>query len=759
MREKILSLKLKNPARRETLLALALPFALVLVLTMAVLSVFDFGLGFNRVTFLTALMLIPVFAVCRFTEKHKVIGGLLVTGGLALSGRLLSGLLIDGWYETYTPFQEWLLTAGSEIDSAVSYEKALWFGCVVFFGTTVYYFAKVLYRTSFLMLLSLLPCVLYAKVMNDIDNLYLILIATLNVAVFLSVRAGKREKSAVYGRWAMAAAAGVYIFVLFLAASAIPKEKEARYYDRFEDLFLGGNTHTEVDDDFSTLGSVSGDADFFGRGVNRRLYYLYGEAFVYLKRQNFDYYDFRRDRWVADKETESTKLLPAQWEQEHRSLSYSKLQSAIRKGEQYEPGFAKRYGLEGLLEGETVSDPIRTLQISAENFGAVYYLVPTRIVSVQSSDEAPFYATLCGTFRREEGMHPKDHRMELAFYDDVTAAPEWIRRGGGNLDMETALAMLSDLYGILDKHQDEDAQTAADWYREHLAAAQYGRECAENTAQISDALRELALELTKDLTYDWEKASALQEFFQGREFSYDITYRAEDDSPEYFVFESQTGTCSDYASAYTLMARSIGLSVRYAEGFVPEFTGREKEYYVKESTSHAYPEVFLPCMGWTVFEPTSARVIPHNTAADGSLSAFLSRLKVDVGLMGTVLLAGAAVAVTVLLIRILLPLLLELWFRLRICFLAPGSCLTQIYKRTVRKLSAKKIPGASYLTPRELAQYLLNEGTDIRTMTEPLQAYLYGGISPTKEEKNAAIHLYFDTFSVFGGRIRHNRKK
>ena len=70
------------------------------------------------------------------------------------------------------------------------------------------------------------------------------------------------------------------------------------------------------------------------------------------------------------------------------------------------------------------------------------------------------------------------------------------------------------------------------------------------------------------------------------------------------VFTSKTGTCSDFATAYTLMARSLGLTVRYTEGFSPDITSEENVFRIRASGSHAYPEVYIQNAGWMVFEPT-----------------------------------------------------------------------------------------------------------------------------------------------------------
>jgi hypothetical protein len=61
-----------------------------------------------------------------------------------------------------------------------------------------------------------------------------------------------------------------------------------------------------------------------------------------------------------------------------------------------------------------------------------------------------------------------------------------------------------------------------------------------------------------------------------------------------------------YASAETLMLRSIGIPARMAVGFVEgAFNELDSQYTVTYKDSHAWPEVYFPGIGWVEFEPTS----------------------------------------------------------------------------------------------------------------------------------------------------------
>jgi hypothetical protein len=60
-----------------------------------------------------------------------------------------------------------------------------------------------------------------------------------------------------------------------------------------------------------------------------------------------------------------------------------------------------------------------------------------------------------------------------------------------------------------------------------------------------------------------------------------------------------------YASAETLMLRSIGIPARLAVGFAEgEFDELNNQYVITYKDSHAWPEVYFPGIGWVEFEPT-----------------------------------------------------------------------------------------------------------------------------------------------------------
>jgi hypothetical protein len=78
-----------------------------------------------------------------------------------------------------------------------------------------------------------------------------------------------------------------------------------------------------------------------------------------------------------------------------------------------------------------------------------------------------------------------------------------------------------------------------------------------------------------------------------------------------FLFERKKGHCEYFASAMTVMLRSLGIPARIVNGFQG---GKLNRYsgllVVRASDAHSWVEAFLDGKGWTVFDPTPGALLP-----------------------------------------------------------------------------------------------------------------------------------------------------
>ena len=133
-------------------------------------------------------------------------------------------------------------------------------------------------------------------------------------------------------------------------------------------------------------------------------------------------------------------------------------------------------------------------------------------------------------------------------------------------------------------------------------------------AQVVD----LARRITASAPTPYDKALALQNYLRDN-YTYSLQVQAgHSDSALYdFLFVTHSGYCEQFAGAYAVMARAVGLPTRVAVGFTPGQQESDGLWHVLGMHAHAWPEVLLGQYGWVAFEPTPGRGIPGATSYTG----------------------------------------------------------------------------------------------------------------------------------------------
>jgi transglutaminase-like putative cysteine protease len=148
-------------------------------------------------------------------------------------------------------------------------------------------------------------------------------------------------------------------------------------------------------------------------------------------------------------------------------------------------------------------------------------------------------------------------------------------------------------------------------------------------AEIEPIVGDLALEVTAGTTNDYDALIALQTWFRSPEFSYSLDAPVDEgfdgsgtDAVARFL-EVREGYCIHYASAFALMARTLGMPSRIVVGYLPgsatsDAIQFETVYTVSSGQLHAWPEVLFEGIGWVPFEPTNSLGTPTAFSAAGS---------------------------------------------------------------------------------------------------------------------------------------------
>lgn len=125
---------------------------------------------------------------------------------------------------------------------------------------------------------------------------------------------------------------------------------------------------------------------------------------------------------------------------------------------------------------------------------------------------------------------------------------------------------------------------------------------------ISDRVKELAKTLTANCNNDYNKLKAI-EYYLSSKYTYTTTPGKIPKGKElvdYFLFESQKGYCTYYATSMAILARCAGIPTRYVQGFMCEADYSAYSYKAKNSSAHAWVEGYIEGIGWVPFEPTSS---------------------------------------------------------------------------------------------------------------------------------------------------------
>ncbi|HWF81807.1 MAG TPA: DUF3488 and transglutaminase-like domain-containing protein [Streptosporangiaceae bacterium] len=125
-------------------------------------------------------------------------------------------------------------------------------------------------------------------------------------------------------------------------------------------------------------------------------------------------------------------------------------------------------------------------------------------------------------------------------------------------------------------------------------------------SSVSKQLTKIAQDITKNATTPFEKAQALEKFFQTGRF----TYTLRTDLPNTgqglldFLTTDRQGFCEQFAFAMAALARLIGIPARIAIGYTGGTEHANGTWRVTTSDAHSWPELYFSRIGWLRFEPT-----------------------------------------------------------------------------------------------------------------------------------------------------------
>jgi transglutaminase-like putative cysteine protease len=124
---------------------------------------------------------------------------------------------------------------------------------------------------------------------------------------------------------------------------------------------------------------------------------------------------------------------------------------------------------------------------------------------------------------------------------------------------------------------------------------------------LPSSVKELARRVTAAAVTPLAQAEALVNWFRSGRFRYTLDPPAPAPGADplvSFLTRTRAGTCEQFAGAFTVLARSLGLPTRLVVGFTAGRRTGPDEVVVSGRDAHAWPQVYLGPAGWVSFEPT-----------------------------------------------------------------------------------------------------------------------------------------------------------
>ncbi|MBS4175865.1 DUF4129 domain-containing transglutaminase family protein [Bacillus sp. FJAT-49736] len=126
-------------------------------------------------------------------------------------------------------------------------------------------------------------------------------------------------------------------------------------------------------------------------------------------------------------------------------------------------------------------------------------------------------------------------------------------------------------------------------------------------------VHDLAEKITKGKDNEYDKAKAIEAYFQTNGFVYDqrnvaVPGQAQD-YVDQFLFNTKRGYCDNFSTSMVVLLRSVGIPSRWVKGYsggdyVDTVDETYKIYNVTNNNAHSWVEVLFPNVGWVPFEPT-----------------------------------------------------------------------------------------------------------------------------------------------------------
>lgn len=571
-------------------------------------------------------------------------------------------------------------------------------------GFTVSYFSVYLPRANFLLLPAFIPLILAARTLGGLPIGYTIFLAVGYLAAMLGLSRPEQPDNHRYfndtkSRRERLGAAGILIAAALLILIILPRTEKAPMSDYVDNVFADrrGNYYGRaVLSDFM-------QSSIPNRGANRPadnvLFSVVTNAPQNIMRWSFDEYEGEEGWMYNSNFSTGTRY----WQENRKAADLSELLRELQDGAR--EGKLEKYRDELLaLDIPKTRVGNMTIQVrDGSETAVVMHPLGTYTLLFPNGDDITSYRNPKDEIFTKDDMKPNPLYTLQYYVGNAEASEDVIRF----FEENSFRSVLNDAYdeNIIGENTYEVCLD------EFNGAYNYLRE----TMDVSSRVRALADEITAGLDSDYDKARAIERWFEDAGFVYDLDFVPEEVSAEYFLFESRRGICTDFATATTLLLRAAGIPARYTEGFVlsEDILDDYGKFNVTPAQAHAYSTAYIDGAGWIEIDGTKYA----NSTDDGETLRVV-----------TLIIVGVA-AVLLIVGLVFRRQLSELLFAIRFKLMKKDARVRAVYLRT-RGMACRmaEIPQSS-ATAEEVRVILVNrlgleqEATEI---TEAANAMFYG---------------------------------
>ncbi len=558
-------------------------------------------------TIITVFLSFVLMKFYDFVARHKYLGPLCYLGFLA-AGLAAVGVLVDIGYQNYPIyFLVWFLTPQSVMDFSFWYTVAIYVLMTGFLSSAVYYFGKVRYRMVMQFLIMLIPLSMYAKEGIQMPALLVIILLASYFLLMIYCRQLRenpevRRLSGLNSSLSIAA----YVTAFSILAAVVPKPSITADREFIENA-MGTSSLSDILMEAISVFTDSTTNTVMLTNNTRTIYYVNAPESLRLRTQSYTYYAADHSWNKTEQFDHPISVYSTRDVYQPRALLQTILEAAAADAE-----YAEQYGLTEYAGTELPEQPERTMTLVPNIWETALVPSPTRTSSIPDAERLELVATAHDIPTMVGDTLTYRVPVRMTYYSDTYARNAEVSAVLSSIRAEDYADLLSEAGVIMADISTEKRDFLFSSYHEYDDAYRYLDECEELDFQ-SEAIDALAEELTAGLESDYEKARAIERYFEDAGFVYDLNYeQPEGSNIEDFLFESKRGVCYEFATAMVLLCRSAGIPARYVQGYSMsepydrELNGLDITHTIKARDAHGFPEVYIGGYGWLSFEPTVA---------------------------------------------------------------------------------------------------------------------------------------------------------